>query len=173
MNRVNKQSNSEELKVEATKMVRTEGDRREDQQIRTQPQRKRRNSFGSPKLTLAVNFEIPGYHMCWKNDYKGELEDSLESGYEFVFRGETEQEDGLTPSNIHLGDKIQLKVGTKENGDPMYAYLMKIKQEWHEEDMAEVANQNRAIEEAIQGGNIQSQVGMDGKYVSNISIRRT
>lgn len=167
MSRENK-VNSGEVKV-----VRSEADRKDDTQVRQQHQRKRRNSFGSPKLTMAVNFEIPGYHLCWKNDYKGEIEDSLESGYEFVFRGETEQEDGVTPSNTHLGDKIQMKVGTKDSGDPMYAYLMKIKLEWHEEDMAEVALQNKQVEDAIRSGNINGSVGSDGKYDAGISIRRT
>ena len=50
---------------------------------------------------------------------------------------------------------------------------MKIKQEWHEEDMFEIEKQNKQVEDAIAGGNINGTVGQDGRYVSNISIKRT
>lgn len=151
--------------------VRSEDDRATEQ-VRTQLQRPRRNSIGTPKLTLAVQSEIPGYHLCWMND-DGNVENAIDSGYEFVKRGETELVYGVTPLNVDLADKIRQKVGTNEAGHPLYAYLMKIKQEWHEEDMAEIAAENKRIEEAIAGGNINGTAGQDGRYVSNISIKRS
>ena len=152
-------------------LVRSEADRGSEA-VRSQAQRPRRNSIGVPRLTLAVRNEIPGYHLCWMND-DGNVQNALDSGYEFVTRGETELENGVTPSNIDQGDKIRQKVGTTASNEPLYAYLMKIKQEWHEEDMFEIEKQNKAVEDAIAGGNINGNVGQDGKYVSNISIRRT
>ena len=121
---------------------------------------------------MAVQNEIPGYHLCWMND-DGNVENAVNSGYEFVARGETELVYGVTPLNVDLADKIKQKVGTNEAGHPLYAYLMKIKQEWHEEDMAEIAEENKRIEEAIAGGNINGNAGQDGRYTSNISIKRT
>jgi hypothetical protein len=152
-------------------LVRSEADRTTDT-VRTQAKRPRRGSIGVPRLRLAVKFEIPGYHLCWQND-DGGVENAIDSGYEFVTRGETETEQGVEPSNIDMGDKIKQKVGTLEGGGALYAYLMKIKQEWHEEDMAELEANNRAIQDAIAGGNINGAIGQDGKYVSSISVKRS
>ena len=140
--------------------------------VRSQAQRPRRNSIGVPRLTLAVKFEIPGHHLCWMND-DGNVESALDSGYEFVTKGETELEDGVTPSNVDMSDRIKQKVGTTQQGDVLYAYLMKIKQEWHEEDMAAIEAQNRQVEDAIASGSINGAVGQDGRYNAGINIRRT
>lgn len=166
MSRVRKEQSSPET------LVRSESDRKEENQVRSQAQRPRRNSIGVPRLSLAVTNELPGYHLCWMND-DGNVQNALDSGYEFVFRGETELANGVTPSNTDMSDKIKQKVGTTQQGDVLHAYLMKIKLEWHEEDMAEIEAQNKQVEDAIAGGNIGSTVGQDGKYNAGINIRRT
>ena len=107
-----KQSNSDV-------QIRSEADRGTEQ-VRSQGQRQRRSSIGSPKLTLAVQNDIPGYHLCWMND-DGNVENAVNSGYEFVTRGETELVYGVTPLNVDLADKIKQKVGTNEAGHPLYA----------------------------------------------------
>ena len=61
---------------------------------------------------------------------------------------------------------------TFEQGDILYAYLMKIKNEWHEEDMATIEAQNKQVEDAIASGNINGAVGQDGRYNAGISIKR-
>jgi hypothetical protein len=144
---------------------------RETETVRSQAQRPRRNSIGVPRLTLAVKFEIPGQHLCWMND-DGNVEQALDSGYEFVTRGETELEVGITPTNVDISDKIKQKVGTTQQGDVLYAYLMKIKQEWFEEDMQAIEAQNKQVEDAIASGNINGSVGQDGRYNAGINIRR-
>ena len=165
MTRVRKeQSNPETL-------VRSTSDR-ETETVRSQAQRPRRNSIGVPRLTLAVLNEIPGYHLCWMND-DGNVQNALDSGYEFVTKGETELANGVTPQNTDVSDKIKQKVGTTQQGDVLYAYLMKIKNEWHEEDMFEIEKQNKAVEDSIASGNINGAVGQDGRYTSGINIRRT
>ena len=165
MTRVRKeQSNPETL-------VRSTSDR-ETETVRSQAQRPRRNSIGVPRLTLAVLNEIPGYHLCWMND-DGNVQNALDSGYEFVTRGETELANGVTPQNTDVSDKIKQKVGTTQQGDVLYAYLMKIKNEWHEEDMFEIEKQNKAVEDSIASGNINGAVGQDGRYNAGINIRRT
>ena len=87
-------------------LVRSDAERGEDT-VRSQAQRPRRNSIGVPRLTLAVRNEIPGYHLCWMND-DGNVQNALDSGYEFVTRGETELANGVTPSNIDQTDKIKI-----------------------------------------------------------------
>jgi hypothetical protein len=145
---------------------------RETETVRSQAQRPRRNSIGVPRLTLAVTDEIPGHHLCWMND-DGNVQNALDSGYEFVTRGETELANGVTPQNTDMSDKIKQKVGTTQQGDVLYAYLMKIKNEWHEEDMAAIESQNKMVEDAIASGNINGTVGQDGRYNAGISIKRT
>jgi hypothetical protein len=139
--------------------------------VRSQAQRPRRNSIGVPRLTLAVTNEIPGHHLCWMND-DGNVQNALDSGYEFVTRGETELANGVTPQNTDMSDKVKQKVGTTQQGDVLYAYLMKIKNEWHEEDMAAIELQNKQVEDAIASGNINGAVGQDGRYNAGISIKR-
>jgi hypothetical protein len=103
----------------------------------------------------------------------GNVQNALDSGYEFVTRGETELANGVTPQNTDMSDKIKQKVGTTQQGDVLYAYLMKIKNEWHEEDMAAIESQNKMVEDAIASGNINGTVGQDGRYNAGISIKRT
>jgi hypothetical protein len=164
MPRVSKKQSNPETQV------RSVSDRETDT-VRSQAQRPRRNSIGVPRLTLAVKFEIPGQHLCWMND-DGNVEQALDSGYEFVTRGETELEVGITPTNVDISDKIKQKVGTTQQGDVLYAYLMKIKQEWFEEDMQAIEAQNKQVEDAIASGNINGSVGQDGRYNAGINIRR-
>ena len=164
MSRENKQGSSEA-------QIRSVGER-ETIVVRSQAQRTRRSSFGAPKLSMAVTVEVPGHHLCWMND-DGNVEKALESGYEFVSKHETEIENGVAPSNVDMTDRIKLKVGTLEGGAPLYAYLMKIKNEWYEEDMNAIEQENRKIEEAIAGGNINGSLGHDGKYNAGISIKRS
>jgi len=168
MPRVSKKESSTQSSPET--LVRSVSERGTET-VRSQAQRPRRNSIGVPRLTLAVKFDIPGYHMCWMND-DGNVESALDSGYEFVTRGETELEDGVSPSNVDMSDRIKQKVGTTQQGDVLYAYLMKIKNEWHEEDMASIESQNKQVEDAIASGNINGAVGQDGRYNAGISIKR-
>ena len=168
MPRVSKKQSSPQSSPET--LVRSVSERGTET-VRSQAQRPRRNSIGVPRLTLAVKFDIPGHHMCWMND-DGNVESALDSGYEFVTRGETELEDGVSPSNVDMGDRIKQKVGTTQQGDVLYAFLMKIKNEWHEEDMAAIELQNKQVEDAIVSGNINGAVGQDGRYNAGISIKR-
>ena len=71
-----------------------------------------------------------------------------------------------------MSDRFKQKVGTTQQGDVLYAFLMKIKNEWHEEDMATIELQNKQVEDAIASGNINGAVGQDGRYNAGISIKR-
>ena len=51
----------------------------------------------------------------------------------------------------------------------MYAYLMKIRQEWHDEDMAELEQKNNLTDEAIRKGNITGN--NTGMYVPKEGIK--
>jgi len=115
------------------KVVRTEAERVEGQQPRE------RIPFGVPRSRMSVIGELPGYTLAWINDLGGRLEEAQLGGYEYVKRGEIRLAVGMdgdvTPHNSDLGDRISMIVGThgKVNGEPLRAYLMKIRNEYREE----------------------------------------
>lgn len=111
--------------------VRSELDRVPERQPRA------RIPFGVPRSKLAVLGEIPGFHMQWINDVGGRIEEAQAGGYEFVSKSEIHLAPGasVTPVNSDLGDRVSMVVGTmKQTGASLRAYLMKIRNEYKNED---------------------------------------
>jgi hypothetical protein len=91
--------------------------------------RKERNSITGTRTKLALTGEEPGFHYAWINeDNVGTAEDA---GFEFVSHA-------IKVGNKHIdisqmqGSKISRNVG-----GGVIAYLMRVPQEWYDEDMAE------------------------------------
>ena len=84
---------------------------------------------------------IPGFHLHWFNDSPGRVRRAEMAGYAFV--------DGAD------GRPVTTVVGTDRAGKPLNAYLMKIRQEWFDEDMLAIEEEQRAILGAIKGGRFQ------------------
>jgi len=118
--------------------------------------RRKRGVFNGTKGKLSVDANIPGYHLHIMNDDKTRIQDALDGGYLFVKPEEVEGlSDNVVARNGDLGDsRIRFLVGSKDKGEPMYGYLMKIQQEWFEEDQAELQAKNDKIDSAIRNGNI-------------------
>lgn len=128
----------------------------------TRTQAKRRH-FGVPVSKLSVNLEIPGYHLRWINDDPGRIHNALDSGYEFVTPAEVGRES-------RDGDRVKELVGTQRNQtEALYAYLMKIKEEFYLEDRGLLESQVDSIDSAIRGGKINSQQN-DGRYIPKSGI---
>ena len=144
--------------------------KREEALTRTaneRPTRERvRNVFNGTQAKLTVNNQIPGYHMHIFNDEPGRIQTAIDGGWEFVTPDEVGGvKDSVTSGNTDLGDKVRFLVGTSEKGDGLYAYLMKIKQEWWEEDQAEIQKRNDRVDDAIRGGvNVSSGTSAEGFY---------
>ena len=131
------------------------------------PTRERvRNVFNGTQAKLTVNHQIPGYHMHIFNDEPGRIQTAIDGGWEFVTPDEVGGvKDSVTSGNTDLGDKVRFLVGTSEKGDGLYAYLMKIKEEWWEEDQAEIQKRNDRVDDAIRGGvNVASGTSAEGFY---------
>lgn len=118
--------------------------------------RRKRGTFNGTTGKMSVNVEKlvqQGFHMHIINDLDNRINEVLDRGYEFVLSHEV---DGITSNttsrNTDIGDKVRFLVGTQKSGDPLYAYLMKIKQEWYEEDMRDLQNRNDMIDDAIRRG---------------------
>ena len=125
-----------------------------------------RNVFNGTQAKLTVNNQIPGYHMHIFNDEPGRIQTAIDGGWEFVTPDEVGGvKDSVTSGNTDIGDKVRFLVGTSEKGDGLYAYLLKIKQEWWEEDQAEIQKRNDRVDDAIRGGvNVKEGTSSEGFY---------
>jgi hypothetical protein len=123
---------------------------------------RKRIPMSIPKAKLSVP-EIPGYHLHWINDYAGRVAQAIQGGYDFV-----DESEGLVNSfslgtasdlsgNSDLGTRVSVVVGKNEDGSPLRAYLMKIKEEWFQEDQAVGQERVNAVDQQIRRG----QVGAD------------
>lgn len=138
--------------AQATQQIRAECDR---------PKRTQRVPFGVPQTKLGVTLEVPGHHLYWCNDAGGQLEQAQAGGYEFV----TPREIGETRD----GSQVKRLVGTNKDGSPLYAYLLKIKQEWHEEDKKQLAAIDDQFEKAIKRGTLLEEPG-ENRYNGGIKL---
>lgn len=136
---------------------------------RQEGRERRRSAFNGTRGRLTVNKQIPGYHLHIFNDTKdGRIQQALDTGYEFVSPEEVGGvSENVTDRNTDLGGKVRFLVGS-DNGEPLYAYLMKIKQEWYEEDKAELAARNDRTEAAIKRGQVD---GVDNTGFYNAGIK--
>ncbi len=118
-----------------------------------------RGVFNGTNKKLDVLSEIPGYQLRWFNDMPGRADRAQTGGWEFVTAGEVAQSDSnkVVERNSDVGNKVRAIVGTTEQNEPLYAYLMKIKKEWFDEDQADGANKIRATEaEMIRNGGLNT-----------------
>ena len=134
-------------------------------------ERRQRGAFNGTRGKLQVGYSIPGYHLYIFNDTPGRITAATDNGYEFVH---PEEVGGTTTNvvsrNTDLGDKVRFLVGSND-GEPMYAYLMKIKQEWWEEDQADLAKRNKQIEQSIRGGKLTGDgMNTEGFYNAGIKV---
>lgn len=97
---------------------------------------------------LTVKGKEPGYTYRWVNDVKegSRLQAFTEAGYEFVDDAEIKVGDEMAGRENQLGSKVSRVVGSDSTRkEPVKAYLMRIKDDWYEEDQAakqETINEN-------------------------------
>jgi hypothetical protein len=125
---------------------------------RERKQRDKRASFNGTEGKLRVGCQIEGFHLHVFNDVPGRIAQALDVGYEFVSPNEVGGTSvNVVDRNTDLGDKVRFLVGTGEKGEPQYAYLMKIQQEFYEEDQAVLQAKNDKIDEAVRGGKLTKE----------------
>lgn len=96
-------------------------------EVKEKPQRKQRNSITGTRMKLAITGEEPGFHYAWIND---ELTGTaLDAGYEFVSHN-------IKVGNKHINvSELQGAKISRNVGGGVIAYLMRVPQEWYDEDM--------------------------------------
>ena len=134
--------------------------------------RKRRNVFNGTEAKLGVRSQIPGYHLHIFTDVGSRVQEAIDSGYEFV----TPTEIGGVSENVvsrngDLGERIRYLVNPRAEGTEQFGYLMKIRQEWYEEDQAEFQVKNNRIDAAIRNGKVTGE--NQGFYVPRDGIKLT
>jgi hypothetical protein len=120
--------------------------------------RKRRNVFNGTEAKISVRTQIDGYHLHVFTDTGGRIQEALDNGYEFVRPNEVGGvSENVVSRNGDLGERIRYLVNPRAEGTEQYGYLMKIRQEWFEEDQAELQAKNNLIDAAIRKGKITGE----------------
>ena len=65
--------------------------------------------------------------------------------------------ENVVSRNGDLGDRVRFLVNPRAEGSEMFGYLMKQRNEWHEEDMKTLGEKNNLIDRAIKKGKITGE----------------
>lgn len=143
---------------------------------------RKRIPMSVPQRRLEVP-KIPGFVCFWFKE--SNVPRAMQAGYEFVDSNELplNQHNVATDKGISgnqdLGSRIKLVSGQSEFGDPQYCVLMKIREEFWNEDHAGVARKNAEalqsifVNEAIQDGGQQlSAEDKALRYVKTALLQR-
>lgn len=115
--------------------------------------------------------EIPGWHQHWFKEENVPL--ALEAYYEFVDKDEVHMNqlnvslDGAS-KGTDLGSRVSLIADKSESGSPVRAYLMKIREEYWQEDQKDLEARNMQIMSAIFGD--EAKVGIGGNIESRDAL---
>lgn len=128
--------------------------------------------MSAPQQKLEVP-EIPGYKTHWFKTGAGRIERAMAAGYEFVDPDETLVRSislgntAVSDGNTDLGSRVSIAAGgVGDDGQPIRLILMKIKQEWYEEDRKARENRVDQTINGLMGGNTGAGGGdQSNRYV--------
>jgi hypothetical protein len=141
------------------------------------PERADRIPMNSPQRKLEVP-PIDGYTMYWFRGDPGRLQRAQRAGYEFVRPEEVELNnfdlagDPSAPGQTDMGDRVSVAAqdGADGNGQFLRLYLMKIKNEYREQDQERYERERiDPIVNALAGGRLGS--GEGGEHPGDIPLR--
>lgn len=137
-------------------------------------ERAARVPMSMPQQKLSVP-DIPGYHLHWMSGEPSRIAQALKAGYEFVDPEDTAvnnfglADDASKSGNSDMGSRVSIIAGsdTGADGQAPRLYLMKIKQEWWEEDQQILESRNEQVAASLRGGQDVSanQYGTDQRYI--------
>jgi hypothetical protein len=106
------------------------------------------------KLSVPESPKLNGFKLRWFNDLDTNLYDKNKlDDWEFVSEDEVDGFIGERNNTEGLGSRVSILVDTAQNGNPIYAYLMKKKIEYVQEDKAELIKERNEKEGALKRGN--------------------
>ena len=141
----------------------------------TAKQSRERIPMSLPLQKLAVP-EIPGFHCHWMLG-EARCQQALRAGYEFV-DSEVDgvdlvntglADDASKTGNSDMGSRVSVSAGSEmgSDGQGVRLYLMKLRNEWWEEDQKLLEKRNEQVAAAIRGGKIDATNpdGTDARYI--------
>lgn len=100
--------------------------------------------------------QLVGYHATWVNDYPGNVQRYLDMGYAPVYQSDAVKIGDLAEDYANrLGTWINVIVGKTEENQPLRAFLLKIPQEWYDQDRAEKTQERIRKEKQIFGDRLE------------------
>lgn len=134
-----------------------------------------------PRQRLSVP-DIPGYHLHWMSGTKQRIAAALAAGYEFVDPSEADVAEASIGSQVDttgstdLGSRVSVSAGADigPDGTEVRLYLMKIRQEFWDQDQSVLAERNEQIAASIRGGQNPNEAnphGSENRYVPEASRR--
>lgn len=132
---------------------------------------RQRVPFGSRRTKLqlsekdAKHFKENGWTVRWVNDKDGRIQQALAGGYNFVSPDEAPSigQYSLSKGSDDLNGRVSLIV-SKGEGNPIYAFLMKIQTKYYVEDQIAKEGSNKAFDEALNAGQPGGNV-VENQYV--------
>ena len=109
--------------------------------------------------------DMPGWHLHWFLSTPERLQRAADGGYEFVDEREVKINnvslggDSAISGNTDMGSRVSVVSGQEvgKDGQPTRLVLMKIKQEWWDEDQLRVEARNTKVRDALLGGMIGAE----------------
>lgn len=127
-------------------------------------------NFGMPNQKLQAT-KIEGYYTRWINDSPGRIQLAQADGYTFVTQEEAAVYVDVASENAGEGNQIRKLVGTQADGaTPMFAYLMKLPEEWKHKKESILQSKTDAIEESINSGSYNLGNQAKNSYVPREGI---
>jgi len=128
----------------------------------------RRIPVGAPVRKLEAP-EIPGYRLYWFKGTEERIQRAREGGYEFVSRKELRTNsvslgsDTAADGSTDLGSGVSIVAGGEldNNNQPIRMVLMKIKQEWYNEDQFLAEERTGQVAAALRGGMLGAEADRD------------
>ena len=138
----------------------------------TEVRRDNRIPMSLPTMRLQVP-EIPGYHLHWMRDDPGRLDQALRAGYVFVEHDEVMlnrvglANGGMDSGTSDLGSRVSIATGDH------HLFLMKLPQEFWEDDQKTAGEKQEQIASTIRGDKGFAEAGLDAsnRYVPKDRIK--
>ena len=110
--------------------------------------REEHKGTGSLDRQTMVAPQRAGFYRRFVNDQKGRIDTLTQKGYYFVSKN---QEGSFLPTDS-LSQAFVKRAGTKEDGSPLFGYLMEIPEDMYREDQQAKEVRRLAKEEVIRNG---------------------
>lgn len=159
--------------METTNKLETKSEEVTKQETSTSPiekkERRNRGAFNGTRGKLQVGNLITGYHLYFFNDEPGRVQAAIDAGWEFVSPEEVGYaSSNVTSTNVDLGNRVSIIGSKNDMGQPVLQILMKIKQEWWDEDQADLQSRNDKTDASIRRGKGGTGVDTTGFYNAGI-----